>query len=679
MKTQVLMPALLLAVSLVAVLGMVASPAIQPQQASTLVERVAALETAVADHATANQALSTRVARLEEELGLAGSATPETTSIDTTDWQQATSQSGEFTYKHPPDWVVFEDNEDGLFIDLPRSAQVLYFFWYSSAAFLDELIEDEEARQEFAATFWQDVENIEVLSTAVRQFNGASAVFWDSVRQNDDGYYIREYFVFYPCGDDGSCILILGQYGATRAMTPEDWSLLEAFANEVHFIAGPTTRQSTWTRECPSTDCEAVELLPRGQHLDLIGQSEDGVWYQLASGEWLAAAAVENAPADLPVATANDSPRVVKLATQSPLSGPQSVLGVAIKNGAELAIEQLGGKLEDKGVTLELVSFDDQATPDIGVANAREIVADPQILCVVGHLNSGVMLPSMEEYHHAGLAAVSPANTNPLITDRGYPEINRVIGRDDVQGIVAQRFAAEYLGVQSVYIIHDKSAYGQGIAERLRQSAEDAGIVVVDFVGAEEQTDFSGLVSLILAAEPDLVYFAGIYSQAGPFFSQARAAGVTSYFMGPDGMDSSELASLAGDGAVGLFYSALAGPASVYPDAEQFIRDYETTFGEPPQPFAAQAYDAMGICIDGIARAMEANGGRLPSRAQVAGAVRATEDYPGVTGTITLNAYGDRASATYFVLEVRSSDPDLWRQNEIITTLQVESPNASSR
>jgi branched-chain amino acid transport system substrate-binding protein len=166
---------------------------------------------------------------------------------------------------------------------------------------------------------------------------------------------------------------------------------------------------------------------------------------------------------------------VIKVATQSPLSGPQSSLGVAIKNGAELALEQKGAILRDMGYTVELAPYDDQATPDTGVANAKQIVGDPAVLCLVGHLNSGVFIPSSEEYHNAALAAVSPANTNPLVTDRGYPELNRVVGRDDVQGVVGAEFAAGTLAAKSVYVIHDKTSYGQGIAEFFRQRAGKLG------------------------------------------------------------------------------------------------------------------------------------------------------------------------------------------------------------
>src|SRR5512145_1785490 len=133
--------------------------------------------------------------------------------------------------------------------------------------------------------------------------------------------------------------------------------------------------------------------------------------------------------------------KTIKIATQSPLSGDMSVVGVDIKRGAEMGIEQMSAGLTEMGFKIELAPFDDQGNPDTGVANAKQIVSDPAILCVVGHYNSGVQIPSSEEYHNAGLANVSPANTNPRVTDREYREVTRIVGRDDVQGVVAAQFA----------------------------------------------------------------------------------------------------------------------------------------------------------------------------------------------------------------------------------------------
>src|SRR5437764_12808260 len=131
----------------------------------------------------------------------------------------------------------------------------------------------------------------------------------------------------------------------------------------------------------------------------------------------------------------------IKIATQSPLSGGQAALGEGIKLGAQLAVEKGKANLEKMGYRVDLVPFDDQAKPDVGVANAKNIIADKDIMAVIGHLNSGVAIPSSEVYKEVNLGMISPANTNPTVTDRGYGNINRVCGRDDVQGVVGSEFA----------------------------------------------------------------------------------------------------------------------------------------------------------------------------------------------------------------------------------------------
>ena len=365
----------------------------------------------------------------------------------------------------------------------------------------------------------------------------------------------------------------------------------------------------------------------------------------------------------------------IKIATQSPLSGGQSLLGVAIKQGAELALEQLGGDLAAMGYDVQLAPYDDQATPDVGVANAKNIVADSEILCGVGHLNSGVMIPSSEEYHTAGLAFVSPANTNPVVTTRGYLEVNRVVGRDDVQAPAAEEYAFSTLGAKSVFIIHDKTAYGQGVAEFFRAAAEEDGLTVVDFVGTEETANFDAIIAPLVASAPDVVFFAGIYNQAGVFFKQAREQGFEGTFLGTDGMDSSDLADLAGDALTtggGMAYTTVAGPASAYPAAAQFVEDYTAKFGAAPEAYATQGYDSMGVCLNAIKVAAEAAGG-MPTRAQVAEAIRAST-YEGLTSTISFDEIGDLPLAKYFIIKVNASTKDAWGTNEIIDSFDLPSP-----
>src|SRR5215831_15871099 len=267
--------------------------------------------------------------------------------------------------------------------------------------------------------------------------------------------------------------------------------------------------------------------------------------------------------------------KTIKIATQSPLSGGQAALGEGIKLGTQLAIEKFKGNLEKAGFKVELVPYDDQAKPDVGVSNAKNIIADKAIMVVIGHLNSGVAIPSSEVYKEDTLAMISPANTNEKVTDRGYPNVNRVCGRDDVQGPVGAEFAASTLKVKSVYIVHDKTTYGQGVAEAFKADIEKKGVKVIGFDGTEEKSNFDPILTPIKAKNPDLVYFGGIYDQGAPFFKQAREKGIKAKFLGPDGLDSSDLVKIAGKAAVGMHYTSAAGPASALPKAKTFVDEFK--------------------------------------------------------------------------------------------------------
>jgi len=363
----------------------------------------------------------------------------------------------------------------------------------------------------------------------------------------------------------------------------------------------------------------------------------------------------------------------VKIATQSPLSGGQAALGEGIKLGTQLAIEKFKGNLEKAGYKVELVPFDDQAKPDVGVANAKNIIADKDIMAVVGHLNSGVAIPSSEVYKEVNLAMISPANTNPTVTDRGYPNVYRVCGRDDVQGVVGSEFAHGTLKAKSVYIIHDKTTYGQGVAEFFRDDAAKKGIKVLAFEGTEEKSNFDPIITPAKAKNPDLIYFGGIYEQAAPFFKQAREKGVKAKFLGPDGMDSSDLTKIAGKAVVGMTYTSVAGPVSVYPQAKQFADEYKKKFGKNPEPFAAQAYDATAIAIKAIEATTK--GGKAPTRDAVTAAVRDVR-YTGITGAVEFDSKGDPKKALYFVLQVVSEDPQKWGDNKEVKRLTIAAPAA---
>lgn len=362
----------------------------------------------------------------------------------------------------------------------------------------------------------------------------------------------------------------------------------------------------------------------------------------------------------------------IKIATQSPLSGGQAALGEGIKLGTQLAVEKFKGNLVKQGFKVELVPFDDQAKPDVGVANAKNITSDKDIMVVIGHLNSGVAIPSSEVYKEVNLAMISPANTNEKITDRGYPNVNRVCGRDDVQGPVGAAFAAEVLKAKSVYIVHDKTTYGQGVAEAFKADVEKKGVKVVGFEGTEEKSNFDPIITPIKAKNPELLYFGGIYDQGAPFFKQAREKGLKAKFLGPDGLDSSDLVKIAGQAVVGMYYTTAAAPGSS-PQAKEFAQEYKKKFGNNPEPYAAESYVATAIAI----KALEAvtAGGKTPTRDAVTAAIRKVK-YTGMTGSVEFDDKGDPKKASYYVMQVSSDNPEKWSENKEAKRLAIAAPSA---
>ena len=342
---------------------------------------------------------------------------------------------------------------------------------------------------------------------------------------------------------------------------------------------------------------------------------------------------------------------VIKIATQSPLSGEQAALGEHIKLGAQLAAEEAVKTFKALGFNLVFVPYDDQAKPEVGVANARNIAADPDILLIVGHFNSGVALPSSEIYKDTMLAMISPANTATEITDRGYPNVNRVCGRDDVQGPIGAGFAAQDLKVKSVYIVHDKTLYGQGVADAFRDEAAKFGLKILGYDGTEERANFGPMIIPMKAKNPDLVYFGGIYHQGGLFLKQMREKGVKAIYMGPDGMDSSEMVKIAGRQVIGSYYTTVAGPMDAYPESAAFAKRFKQRFGKEVESFGMYGYDAAMVGLKAIEQTIQSLGGKKPTRRQVATAIRKFKNYRGITGSIAFDEKGDPVKAKYFVLK----------------------------
>lgn len=361
----------------------------------------------------------------------------------------------------------------------------------------------------------------------------------------------------------------------------------------------------------------------------------------------------------------------IKIFVHVPMSGQFAEIGTDIERAVTMAVQELAAPLNDLGYEVRLVSYDDKTDMQIAVQNAKEIIADPEVLCGVGNLLSRITIQASEVYHSGGLAAISPSSTVTTVTDRGYAEVSRLLGREDVHGVAAAQFVKSK-GFSSIYIIQPPGDISAKNADYFKREADRSGVKVVGMLRLEQTEDYSGVVSRVLNLNPDLVYFAGLAGQAGPFFRQARGAGYMGTFLVID--SDPALADLAGplltEGG-GAYYVDTIAPASAYPGAASFVQDFDNRYGAAPHNFAAQAYDAAGLCLRAIESAATAKGGELPTRAEVAKALRALTDYPGITGTYSFDKRGDPTQASYFIYKVVGVDAASWTQNELVATLQL--------
>lgn len=366
----------------------------------------------------------------------------------------------------------------------------------------------------------------------------------------------------------------------------------------------------------------------------------------------------------------------IKIAVHAPLTGNGSREGNDIARAAELAVEQRSGPLTELGYKIELIPYDSQDSIDTAMANARELVANNEVLCSVDHHDPSIMLQVSETYHLKKLAFVTPSNTASNFTDRVYPEVNRIVGREDGQGVAGAQFAFAQ-GFKKVYVLHSNASRSEKNADLFIREAQRLGVPVAGTWDTDLKENFEWVLRRVLAADPDLVYFATKADQAGPFIREARAAGYTGAFLSSNEANRPSLVELAGPSLVeggGTYFTDMVTLAQYYPDASQFVLDFDSRFGSMPREFAAQAYDAAGICLKAIEEASKAKGGELPTRAEVTQALRALVDYQGITGTYSFNRKGDLTSATYYVYKVVSPDPANWEQNSIVATYDIESP-----
>ena len=365
------------------------------------------------------------------------------------------------------------------------------------------------------------------------------------------------------------------------------------------------------------------------------------------------------------IASADTSKGTVKLAIELPLQGSELAASQPIINGIKLAVKEAGGGAGGYAVEIpDSAIFDDAVNgahdPQTGAQNMTTIVGDPDIIAVIGPLNSSVALTQIPISNEAGLLQCSPANTNPDLTKpefgaldvrKAFPDrINyvRVVTTDDNQGPAAAKYILENLNAKKVYIIDDTETFGKGIADTFQAYLEANGGTVVKRDGVPKtNTDYASIMTSAAALGPEAIYFGGVTATGGARILKAAVqAGLADIpYVGPDGIyDGSgetkdSFLNLAGADAKNAYATAAA--IGDFPGRADFEARYEAEYGEAPTGYSATGFACAQVVLDALGRAAaSADMTALRENVRVA-AVDTSHKYTSVIGEFQFDANGD--------------------------------------
>ena len=324
---------------------------------------------------------------------------------------------------------------------------------------------------------------------------------------------------------------------------------------------------------------------------------------------------------------------VIKVGEVGSMTGTEGTFGVSTHNGIELAIKQINAKGGVKGKKLELISMDDQGKPEEAATAVTKLITQNKVAAILGEVASSrsmAMAPIAQQYQ---IPMISPSSTNPKVTELG-DYIFRVCFIDPFQGTVMAKFAAENLKLKKVAILRDvKNDYSVGLADYFaKKFKEMGGTIVADQAYSSGDTDFKTQLTNIKGKGPEALMVPGYYTEVGLIARQAREAGITVPLLGGDGWDSPKLAEIGGKSVEGSYFSNHYSQEDQSAVVQTFVTEYKKAYNAVPDGLAAMGYDAALVLADAMNRAPDLNS------ASVRTAIAQTVNFPGVTGTITINS-----------------------------------------
>jgi len=307
----------------------------------------------------------------------------------------------------------------------------------------------------------------------------------------------------------------------------------------------------------------------------------------------------------------------IPIAVVGPITGSNAALGEQMKRGAEMAVADINAKGGVLGKRLDLIIADDACDPKQAVAAANDVVGK-KVVFVAGHYCSSSSIPASAVYNEAGVLQMTPASTNPALTDdaakKGWNNVFRSCGRDDAQGAVAGKYLADRYKGKRVAIVHDKTAYGKGIADETMKAMNKAGLKETMYEAITQgDKDFSALISKMKQENIDVIYYGGYQTEAGLIVRQARDQGLKAQFIGADALVTEEFWKITGPAGDGSLMTFPPDPRHV-PAAKAVVDKFMAQGYNPEgytlytyaaiQAFAAAADKAKSTKVDDLSKAL---------------------------------------------------------------------------
>ncbi|TLD70062.1 ABC transporter substrate-binding protein [Phragmitibacter flavus] len=330
------------------------------------------------------------------------------------------------------------------------------------------------------------------------------------------------------------------------------------------------------------------------------------------------------------------------------LTGKEATFGVSSHEGTLLAIEEINAAGGVLGKPIKLITEDDQSKAGEPANVVNKLISKDGVIAILGEVASSRSLEAAPIAQQSGIPMISPASTNPKVTEVG-DYIFRVCFIDPFQGTVMANFATNTLKAKKVAVFTDvKSDYSKGLAQFFKEGIKKLGgeiVAELDFNGGDK--DFKGQLTAIKSANPDAVFIPGYYTDVALIAIQAKQLGLTIPLLGGDGWESQTLVDIGKDAVEGHYFSTHYSTEAGSPKALAFIEAYKKRFNNKvPDAMAALGYDSAYFLVDGITRAGTTDGPALRD------ALAATKEFEAVTGKMAINEKRDAVKAAV-ILQVK--------------------------